>query len=368
MHWHNESWVKLYIRRTAEWDDMSVMARGMGDELLKYAKNDGSLCRTKGREPAMAVALVLKPKADELEAVVAGAAELLDDGYLVVAEGFVWIKNFEDAQERRTYNAVKQQRYRDKQVQPIRERDGWACRYCGAKDDLTTDRVIPRTQGGSDDEENLVTACGRCNFSKGPRTPEEAGMKLLPPPKQRKRLPGDGNSMGNTKTIELPGSETIRSETTRDSTDIPSGVSCDTPKTEPPQLALVTQGPVKPRKRADSPNESYQLVAAFDESWVKRFEPADGKAPPHSQSDWRIAKLLVAAHTLPVAVKYALRFVADDDQFVAKRGHQFADIPSRIPAYKKASQGPPTGAAASKRNFREAAPHTDETKDETDAL
>jgi hypothetical protein len=106
--------VKLYIRRTAEWDDMSVMARGIANELLKYAKNDGSLCRTKGRVPALAVAMVLKPKADELDAVQAGAEELIEDGYLVVADGFVCIKNYEDAQERRSPEALRQKRHRDR--------------------------------------------------------------------------------------------------------------------------------------------------------------------------------------------------------------------------------------------------------------
>jgi hypothetical protein len=124
LNWHNESWVKLYTRRTAEWDDMSVMARGIGNELLKYAKNDGSLCRTKGRDPAMAVALVLRPKPDELEAVTSAAAELLDDGYLVVKNGSVWVKNYEDAQERRTYAAVKQQRYRERKEAETQESDG----------------------------------------------------------------------------------------------------------------------------------------------------------------------------------------------------------------------------------------------------
>lgn len=114
MKWHNESWVKLYVRRTAEWDDMSVMARGIANELLKYAKNDGSLCRTKGRVAALAVAMVLKPKADELDAVQAGAEELIEDGYLVVADGFVCIKNYEDAQERRSPEALRQQRHRDR--------------------------------------------------------------------------------------------------------------------------------------------------------------------------------------------------------------------------------------------------------------
>lgn len=133
MKWHNESWVKLYIRRTAEWDDLSVMARGMGNELLKYAKNDGSLCRTKGREPAMAVALVLKPKPEELEAVVAAAGELIEDGYLVVSDGFIWIKNYEDAQERRSPSAVKQQRYRDRKEAETHESTGNA---------VTTDALL----------------------------------------------------------------------------------------------------------------------------------------------------------------------------------------------------------------------------------
>lgn len=123
MKWHNESWVKLYIRRTAEWDDMSVMARGIGNELLKYAKNDGSLCRTKGREAAMAVAMVLRPNPDELEAVVSGAAELLEDGYLVVEDGMVWVKNYEDAQERRSPDAVRQQRHRDRNKPKTNEPD-----------------------------------------------------------------------------------------------------------------------------------------------------------------------------------------------------------------------------------------------------
>ena len=124
MKWHNESWVKLYIRRTAEWDDLSVMARGIGNELLKYAKNDGSLCRTKGRDPAMAVALVLKPKPEEIEAVTAGAMELIEDGYLEVTNGFVWIKNYEDAQERRSPSAVKQKRYRERKQAEDKESNG----------------------------------------------------------------------------------------------------------------------------------------------------------------------------------------------------------------------------------------------------
>lgn len=58
-------------------------------------------------------------------------------------------------------------------------RDGWRCQYCGAEDrQLTVDHVIPRTRGGLNTWENLVTACKRCNNRKGGRTADQAGMPL----------------------------------------------------------------------------------------------------------------------------------------------------------------------------------------------
>ncbi len=48
------------------------------------------------------------------------------------------------------------------------ERDGYLCAYCGKP---TTnphcDHVIPVSRGGTNDADNLVTACARCNLSKG---------------------------------------------------------------------------------------------------------------------------------------------------------------------------------------------------------
>ena len=54
-------------------------------------------------------------------------------------------------------------------------RDGFACRYCGAKPPgvvLEIDHVIPVAGGGSNAPANLVTACRKCNSGKG--------AKLLP--------------------------------------------------------------------------------------------------------------------------------------------------------------------------------------------
>lgn len=52
----------------------------------------------------------------------------------------------------------------------VLERDGWACVYCGATDDLAMDHVIPISKEGADTPQNLVTACRSCNSRKGNRT------------------------------------------------------------------------------------------------------------------------------------------------------------------------------------------------------
>lgn len=47
------------------------------------------------------------------------------------------------------------------------ERDGHACQYCGDGEDLTCDHVMPLARGGTNDLDNLTTACRSCNSSKG---------------------------------------------------------------------------------------------------------------------------------------------------------------------------------------------------------
>ena len=60
-------------------------------------------------------------------------------------------------------------------------RDGFQCQYCAKRPalrDLNIDHVIPRSRGGADTWENLVTACRVCNLKKGWKLPDEAGMRL----------------------------------------------------------------------------------------------------------------------------------------------------------------------------------------------
>jgi 5-methylcytosine-specific restriction endonuclease McrA len=60
----------------------------------------------------------------------------------------------------------------------VYKRDNYMCSYCGAKENLTIDHIIPSSRGGKDIWDNLVSCCNRCNTLKGNRTPEEANMKL----------------------------------------------------------------------------------------------------------------------------------------------------------------------------------------------
>jgi len=60
----------------------------------------------------------------------------------------------------------------------VYQRDGYACVYCGVVKKLTIDHVIPKSRGGDNTWENMVTCCFDCNSRKGSKTPEEAGLKF----------------------------------------------------------------------------------------------------------------------------------------------------------------------------------------------
>ena len=57
-------------------------------------------------------------------------------------------------------------------------RDKFSCQYCGSKNELTFDHLLPRSKGGKTNWENVVTACSNCNVQKGGRLLEKSGMKL----------------------------------------------------------------------------------------------------------------------------------------------------------------------------------------------
>jgi 5-methylcytosine-specific restriction endonuclease McrA len=62
-------------------------------------------------------------------------------------------------------------------------RDNWTCQYCGSRQQLTVDHVIPRSKGGPSTWDNIVAACAPCNRRKGDSLPLQAGMELAHPPR-----------------------------------------------------------------------------------------------------------------------------------------------------------------------------------------
>lgn len=71
----------------------------------------------------------------------------------------------------------------------IYTRDNYTCQYCQQSfptTELTFDHVVPVSQGGQRNWQNIVTCCISCNRKKGSRTPEQAGMALMQTPEQPK--------------------------------------------------------------------------------------------------------------------------------------------------------------------------------------
>jgi hypothetical protein len=60
----------------------------------------------------------------------------------------------------------------------IYKRDDYTCLYCGSKDSLTLDHVIPRSKGGKNTWDNLATCCLKCNVFKGDKIIDDIGMTL----------------------------------------------------------------------------------------------------------------------------------------------------------------------------------------------
>ena len=103
-----------------------------------------------------------------------------------------WNSSKEAVKAKRTANARRQALFRDPVLkQAVRERDQDTCRYCSvlvrwgsgrSPMSGTYDHIDP---AGENTYDNLVISCLSCNARKGGRTPFEAGMKVLDPPKPR---------------------------------------------------------------------------------------------------------------------------------------------------------------------------------------
>ncbi|MEM9968584.1 MAG: HNH endonuclease [Pseudomonadota bacterium] len=63
-------------------------------------------------------------------------------------------------------------------------RDEFRCQYCGSKEDLTFDHLVPRSSGGVTSWENVVAACSSCNLKKGSKPLHRTGLSLRKPPRR----------------------------------------------------------------------------------------------------------------------------------------------------------------------------------------
>lgn len=55
----------------------------------------------------------------------------------------------------------------DEERRFILDRDGWQCVYCGSKDELEIDHIVPFSKGGACSVTNSQTLCRSCNARKG---------------------------------------------------------------------------------------------------------------------------------------------------------------------------------------------------------
>jgi 5-methylcytosine-specific restriction endonuclease McrA len=121
-----------------------------------------------------AVVLVLREKADMVEQ---GDGALRSSSLAVPVPSVIRL---------RTFVRVPYHRRVPLNRRAIFTRDEGRCQYCGVAAE-NVDHVVPRSRGGHHTWENVVAACRRCNTRKGDRTPEEAGLSLLRPPRAPRR-------------------------------------------------------------------------------------------------------------------------------------------------------------------------------------
>ncbi len=83
----------------------------------------------------------------------------------------------------RTYVSVPRTATKRISRRAVFARDQFRCQYCGAQKHLTVDHVVPRSKGGADSWDNVVTSCAPCNLRKGDRLLPADGLRLARKPR-----------------------------------------------------------------------------------------------------------------------------------------------------------------------------------------
>jgi hypothetical protein len=105
----------------------------------------------------------------------------------------------------------KSQRQIDQSISwNVYRRDSYTCRYCGRDDvPLTVDHVDLWEVGGQSVEENLITACRRCNKLRG-SMPYEKWITSVEYMRVSKELPSAITRLNMAKVDQLPYLESVR--------------------------------------------------------------------------------------------------------------------------------------------------------------
>jgi 5-methylcytosine-specific restriction endonuclease McrA len=179
---------------------------------------------------------------------------------------------------------AKQAELRDSELRAaVRQRDRSRCRYCGvavvwadrrSSTGGVVDHVDPRQAAGA---ANLVVACRGCNSRKGNRTPDAAGMTLLPAPGTNPRH-GNGSDPGRT---QLVGTDTSTRGPVRDGTGRATdygpgdaGPAGDRPTTGPPTTTRTSTHPNPYHRTAITgldPPDHAGLPSATDHEYADTF-------------------------------------------------------------------------------------------------
>ena len=88
---------------------------------------------------------------------------------------------------------VRQKHRAARHRETVMQRDGTSCYYCGKPNltgrGATLDHLVPLCDGGTNDAENLVLACARCNSQKQSSSLEDyIARRLLALKREKDRL------------------------------------------------------------------------------------------------------------------------------------------------------------------------------------
>jgi 5-methylcytosine-specific restriction endonuclease McrA len=162
--------------RIEQWKQVFVnMAKGayLGLDLEYETDDDGCILKDENERPVVTSMLTVKSFDDWCELPIRPY-----DDYVLTVRDAVRLPTIVSCAN---YNQIRYPRVLFPTNRNIFKRDNHTCCYTGkklAREELSVDHIMPRSRGGKNTWENMVTCDRQLNCEKADRTPEEAGLKL----------------------------------------------------------------------------------------------------------------------------------------------------------------------------------------------